>query len=389
MSDAVTRGDSAALIRLLADGVDPATFNDGEPVALLAAETGKVELVRPFLDAGLPVDWECLGLTPLMCAVFAGSVPLVEFLIARGADVDHSYGGPEPATALTGVLESAELLPVVSVLLRAGADPSLARADGWTPLMMAAHGGNAEAIRALVAAGADVLASFMSKDGDEVSPIRIAEEWGHDDAVRVLREVGAPDSAETCAVRLTVLVSEITEWLAEHAPRTHESLLKARGAADSAQVARLETEVGVRLPAEFRAYLRLFGGSGGLDYYEYDGLSVERMLHRWSGLMDLHEKGTFDGREPHELDPANEYVRCVWWHPGWVPFAEDGGGNLYCVDLAPAEEGRCGQVIQWEIRGGPVGPRAWSVEQFLRKFHATLVSVPHTCNESGRLERPG
>ncbi|MBG6092163.1 ankyrin repeat domain-containing protein [Actinomadura viridis] len=386
--DAISSGDSAALTRLFADGADPATGNgDGDPVVLDAADTGKVELVRPFLDAGLPVDAESdLGTTPLMCAVSTGSLPLVEFLVSRGADVNRvQRGGVEPGTVLTWALELAEPLAIVSALLRAGADPDLPRPDGWTPLMLAAFHGYVEVIRALVAAGADVSAS---KDDGAVTPVGVAEEWRHGEAARVLRELGAPDPVESYTARLTVLVSGIAAWLAEHASVEYESLARARGAAAPEAVAALETAVGEPLPADFLAYLRLFGDSGGLDFYEYDGLSVAQILSRWRGLGDAHGRGTFDGWTPHELHPANGLVRCVWWHPGWVPFAADACGNLFCVDLAPAEHGRRGQVIQWETRGGPSGPRASSFMRYLRQHHDTLLNVQHTYDEEGRLERP-
>ncbi|MFD1538753.1 ankyrin repeat domain-containing protein [Nonomuraea guangzhouensis] len=385
--DAVSRGDSAALVRLFAEGVDPAVSSDGHPVVHDAADTGEVDLVRPFLDAGLSVDTEdvLMGWTPLMCAVGVGRLPLVEFLISAGADVNRIGRGTESGTVLTLALELAEPLAIVSVLLRAGADPNLSRPDGWTPLMLAAYEGDVEVIQALVAAGADVLAS---KDDGKVTPVSVAEGWGHGDAVRVLRELGAADPVDLCAARLTLLVSEISAWLAEHARPDHTSLVRARGAADPAAVAGLEAAIGEPLPSDFRAYLRLFGGCGGLDHYEYAGMSVERMLSRWQSLKDTHDQGIFDDRVPHELDPANGCVRCVWWHPGWLPFAEDSGGNLLCVDLAPAPNGSRGQVIQWEIHGGPYGPRAWSFEDHLREHRDTLISVRHTYDAEGRLERP-
>ncbi|MFG1960030.1 ankyrin repeat domain-containing protein [Nonomuraea sp. NPDC049028] len=385
--DAVARGDSAALIRLFAQNVDPAVSGEFHLVAYDAADTGQIDLVRPFLDAGLPVDAEVSssGWTPLMCAVGARSLPLVEFLISAGADVNRAGRGAEAATVLTLALELAESQAIVSALLRAGADPNLSRPDGWTPLMLAALEGDVEVIQALVAAGADVLAS---KDDGKVTAAGVADREGHSDAVRVLRELGAADPVDLCAARLTRLVSEISAWLAEHARPDHASLVKARGAADPAAVAELQAAIGEPLPADFLAYLRLFGGHGGLPYYEYEGMSVEQMLSRWRSLKELHDQGIFDDLEPRELDPVEGYVRYVWWHPGWIPFAEDSGGNLFCIDLAPDDIGRRGQVIQWEIHGGPFGPQAQSFEDHLRGHHDVLVSRRHTHDEEGRLERP-
>ena len=33
------------------------------------------------------------------------------------------------------------------------------------------------------------------------------------------------------------------------------------------------------------------------------------------------------------------------WNTGWIPFAGNGGGDLYCIDMAPAEGGTVGQII--------------------------------------------
>ncbi|MFI6284726.1 ankyrin repeat domain-containing protein [Streptomyces sp. NPDC051018] len=381
--DAVTAGDPDALTRLFADGGDPAASFDDLPVVLEAAGTGRVELVRPFLDAGLPVDPEWpddrRGTTPLMYAVSVGSLPLTEFLIARGADVNRSEQGDfETNTVLTGAFDAPDPLPVVSVLLRAGADPSLPRPDGWTPLMLASHDGRIDVTRALVEAGADVSAS---KDDGTNTAISLAEHWQHDDIVRFLRDHGATDPAEACAERLAALVSDISGWLAEHARPAYRSVVAAGGPADPAEVAELEAAVGARLPADFHAYLRLFGRSGGLDIFEYEGLSVKGILSTWRGLSDLHSQGTFNDRTPHGMLPGEDDMQAVWWHPGWVPFASDGGGNLYCIDLAPPRPGARGQVIEWEIQAGPYGPRASSFEEYLQDYRDKLLSGRYVYDE--------
>jgi cell wall assembly regulator SMI1 len=48
------------------------------------------------------------------------------------------------------------------------------------------------------------------------------------------------------------------------------------------------------------------------------------------------DDGTFrDGREPD--DTSGRVFQPVWWHRGWVPFAEDGGGNLVQVSMSMAK----------------------------------------------------
>lgn len=417
---AIDANDPDALGRLFAQGADPAVpyVDHGfvELVAFRAVETGVVELVRPFITAGLPVDAQVPGVfiggsTMLGSAAMSGCLPLVEYLIGAGADVNHrdpydpeDRDDPSFGTVLTHALTGAEPLPIAAALLRAGADPNVPRPDGWTPLMLAAHAGDITVVAALLAAGADVLA-VRGTGNRRSDALRVAGSRHHDDIAALLRKHGAADpvdgaaevaawraahavtavplvrrevpdpvEVDACAGRLATTVSEIADWLAVHDPGAAARLRNRRGAADPAAVAELEAAVGAPLPVEFRAYLRLFGGSGGLDVFEYDGMSVPDLLSTWRGLTDLLSEGTFDSADPHELDPDNGCVRYRWWHPGWVPFAQDGGGNLHCVDLAPEPGGVRGQVFSWEIHGGPLPVRASSWEQFLTAYRNGLLS---------------
>jgi hypothetical protein len=62
--------------------------------------------------------------------------------------------------------------------------------DGYTALMMAANGGQEEAVRMLVEAGAEVNA----KDKHGNSPVMFAAQHGHDNIVRLLLDRGADRS---------------------------------------------------------------------------------------------------------------------------------------------------------------------------------------------------
>lgn len=85
----------------------------------------------------------------------------------------------------------------------------------------------------------------------------------------------------------------------------------------------------------------LFGG--------YEFLSLEQAAKNWSGWAEIRE-----GSTPEELaldfDDAvsvrnGDGVLKRYTHAAWIPFAQDGGGNAYALDLAPAEGGTVGQVI--------------------------------------------
>ncbi len=164
-------------------------------------------------------------------------------------------------------------------------------------------------------------------------------------------------------------------WFQTHAPPCYERLHAAEGASAEA-IALLETQVGSRLPDDFAAYLRLYNAYYGLCFFEYSGFDTVHIARNWQMLKELTDAGTFARAEPHV--ESDERMQACWWHPGWIPFAEDGGGNLICLDLAPAARGTWGQVFYWEIHGGPEHPCAPSFLAYLKRYHDDLLSGRYT-----------
>jgi cell wall assembly regulator SMI1 len=81
-------------------------------------------------------------------------------------------------------------------------------------------------------------------------------------------------------------------------------------------------------------------------------------------MKELLDKGTFDGVSSEPRGP----IRSDWWHPKWVPVAEDGGGGLRCLDLAPRSPGKVGQVISWWSDNGAGQVMAKSFAAWLAEF---------------------
>ena len=123
-------------------------------------------------------------------------------------------------------------------------------------------------------------------------------------------------------------------------------------------LAAAEKEIGFALPEDLRAlYLKANGQKDPFEIEDprpgtlvmpffggYDFVPLDRALSEYRNW-----KGVFEERGDDFNDlitvRAGDPVHREYWRPGWFPFAVDGGGNAYAVDLSPAPGGAYGQVI--------------------------------------------
>lgn len=157
----------------------------------VAIEDGNLDAVRALVETDgnavdTPIDYDEHHITPLIKAAWDGELPIVEYLISKGANVNAQANDTKETALLNAV--SREHTGVVKALLAAKADVSLRNAydfnaftsavaagnqeiagllldagskinegtSGLTPLAFAASGGNSEMMRFLVSRGADV-----------------------------------------------------------------------------------------------------------------------------------------------------------------------------------------------------------------------------------------
>lgn len=159
--EAVEDGDSATLKILLDKGGDPNTVDNapdaanrwgrGSTLLSIAVQRGDAETVGILLDAGASankVNDDCKS--PLVYAVEMNDLGLVDRLAGGGAKPGAGVpcGMPAIFFARTG--------PMVEKLVAIGADVDARDENGVTPLMVIAEKGDAAAVGALLAAGADI-----------------------------------------------------------------------------------------------------------------------------------------------------------------------------------------------------------------------------------------
>lgn len=229
----VLHGDVAMVRYLCERGADVHWRGREADALLLAVKTGRLPLARLLLDAGADVNvrfGDSNGVvddndlcTALTLAVRNKDADMARLLIERGANVnvfataakDDVYGTHLVQACLAGAVDCAQLIA------RAGADPNCFNSHGFTPLMSLARLGNFEAVKCIVAVGADcgvvharhgsalmqsamlghsLILAFLAKLGQSIhqvdastgmSPLMVAAEGGHATTVRCLIDLGA------------------------------------------------------------------------------------------------------------------------------------------------------------------------------------------------------
>ena len=131
------------------------------------------------------------GETPLHSAVYRDDLQAVERLIAGGANVRAA--NREGVTPLAMACLAGNL-PIVERLLKAGADPKERGPNGETMLMFAARNGNVALITRLVAARVDVNAREELRG---TTALMWAAEQRHPEAVKALLAAGADPAIAT------------------------------------------------------------------------------------------------------------------------------------------------------------------------------------------------
>ena len=190
--DAAGIGDVEKVRDLLA--TDPTLVDgktsDGVTPLLLAAQNGRLEVVRLLLEKGAAVDARSNeGATPLIHAATKGRLEVVRLLLEKGAAVNAK--GNDGLTPLIAAARKGHL-EVVRLLLEKDAAVDAKDSNGLTPLMVAARDRNLEMVKLLLEKGAAVDA----KDNKSVTPVMAAAENGHIEVVSLLLEKGAPVDAK-------------------------------------------------------------------------------------------------------------------------------------------------------------------------------------------------
>ncbi len=151
-SEAVEQDRVSVVKKLLADGLSPNQMvKEGDPALVRAIRLGHSELVeilleQPNIDVNMSSDY---GETALMLAAFSGDMDLTKTLFEKGAALQKSIGWSPLHYAATNGHEA-----IVQFLIAKGANVNVRTDAGVTPLYMAARGLHRKTVMTLMRAGA-------------------------------------------------------------------------------------------------------------------------------------------------------------------------------------------------------------------------------------------
>ncbi|KGE20087.1 SMI1/KNR4 family protein [Paenibacillus wynnii] len=128
----------------------------------------------------------------------------------------------------------------------------------------------------------------------------------------------------------------LIQTLKSHIPNVEDLL---NSAVEEAEIDLLESRMNCKFPKDFRSLYMNFNGEGEQIFGVMAGLAwmnIESIVSNWKSLLE----SAYDiiSSKPDVIKDGN-------YREGWIPFAEDGGGSFWAIDLDPGEKGIHGQII--------------------------------------------
>jgi cell wall assembly regulator SMI1 len=130
-------------------------------------------------------------------------------------------------------------------------------------------------------------------------------------------------------------------------PKIFASMKASSSLEADSDVKALEALTKSEMPEEFVELYSLTNGqvfdSPPFFFGSYELMSLDRISEAWKMLNKVYLEGKFVRSEGE----AQSKVKDLWWHPKWIPIAENFAGDMICVDLFPSDTGTHGQVIEF------------------------------------------
>lgn len=152
-----------------------------------AIKTNDTDAAKLFFAGGMSPNSikKDTGETPMMIAIGAGQLPMVNFLITNGADL--SVNNPQGQTLIDLALKQGNTAILKVIMNQSGIGPDTKDDKGRTLLEKAVDIGNVANVKFLIEQGADINA----RDGDGKTPLDRVLASGNQQMVSILKLAGA------------------------------------------------------------------------------------------------------------------------------------------------------------------------------------------------------
>ena len=162
------------------------------------------------------------------------------------------------------------------------------------------------------------------------------------------------------AVRL--LWHEIRDRHAQHNTYAYQSVLAAADFAETEDkaIAQLEGRLGRRLPVDLAYSWKIQGRRCYLTDYQY-----------------------IDARRVLDFMFPDTAIEGFAWNRDLIPFLEDSGGNMVCVDCSADTDQ---QIVLVETHEGPIRTETYSFYSWLAQYRADLTGDVYRLDDDGFLE---
>ncbi len=173
----------------------------------VAIEDGDLDAVSYLIEedgaaVDTPIEYGEHTITPLLKAAWDGDLPIVKYLISRGADV-NSRASDSKETALMNAVTRGHT-DVIKALLAAKADVHLRNSFDFNAFTSAVAANNQEIAGLLLDAGAKV-----DEGASALTPLAFAVSSGHIEMIRFLVDRGADVNHGAKSGNQTALISAI------------------------------------------------------------------------------------------------------------------------------------------------------------------------------------
>ena len=172
----------------LVEAAEPGVVRPEQVRLLEAARRGELDVVKRLVEAGENVNPPAGWRTPLIAAALHSHIAVMEYLLAKGADVNarDRLGRSALWAAVWGDQPAA-----LRLLLSKGADVNVSAKTGDTLLFMAVEGGRLEMARELITRGAAIDRPSQNPLWKGYTPLQRAVTLRNAGLVALLLEHGA------------------------------------------------------------------------------------------------------------------------------------------------------------------------------------------------------